>query len=68
MAGKLPQDKSTLLIFYCGGVECMLSHNSAFKAEKLGYTNIRVYSAALRTGQLMARAIRLCGLHQEAAG
>ena len=44
MAAALPQDKSTLLIFYCGGVECMLSHNSAFKAEKLGYTNIRVYA------------------------
>jgi rhodanese-related sulfurtransferase len=40
----LPQDKSTLLIFYCDGPECMLSHNSAYKAEKLGYTNIRVYA------------------------
>lgn len=44
MAGSLPEDKNTLLIFYCGGLECMLSHNSAFKAEKLGYTNIRVYA------------------------
>jgi rhodanese-related sulfurtransferase len=44
-AEKLPADKATLLIFYCGGFECMLSHQSAFKAEKLGYTNIRVYSA-----------------------
>ena len=38
-------DKATLLLFYCGGLECMLSHNSAFKAEKLGYTNIKVYPA-----------------------
>ncbi|RLJ62076.1 rhodanese-like domain-containing protein [Sulfurisoma sediminicola] len=45
LADKLPADKATLLIFYCGGFECMLSHQSAFKAEKLGYTNIRVYSA-----------------------
>ncbi|WP_412480378.1 rhodanese-like domain-containing protein [Azonexus sp. IMCC34839] len=43
-ADQLPQDKNTLLIFYCEGYECMLSHNSAFKAEKLGYTNIRVYA------------------------
>lgn len=43
MVDKLPADKSTLLIFYCGGLECMLSHNSAFKAEKLGYSNIKVY-------------------------
>jgi rhodanese-related sulfurtransferase len=42
-ADKLPEDKSTLLIFYCEGPECMLSHHSAFKAEKLGYTNIKVY-------------------------
>ncbi|MDP2792608.1 MAG: rhodanese-like domain-containing protein [Sulfurisoma sp.] len=44
-ADKLPADKAMLLVFYCGGFECMLSHNSAYKAEKLGYTNIRVYSA-----------------------
>lgn len=39
----LPQDKATLLIFYCEGLECMLSHKGAFKAEKMGYTNIHVY-------------------------
>ena len=44
---KLPEDKLALLIFYCGGLECMLSHNSAFKAEKLGYTNIKVYAAGM---------------------
>jgi len=44
---KLPADKATLLLFYCGGVDCMLSHNSAFKAEKLGYTNIKVYPAGM---------------------
>jgi rhodanese-related sulfurtransferase len=41
----LPPDKSTLLILYCGGTKCMLSHKSAFAAEKLGYTNIKVYAA-----------------------
>ena len=62
MGGSLPQDKSTLLIFYCGGVECMLSHNSAFKAGKLGYTHIRVYAegfpdwAARGTGQAVSAA------------
>jgi rhodanese-related sulfurtransferase len=45
LADKLPADKATLLLFYCGGLDCMLSHNSAFKAEKLGYTNIKVYPA-----------------------
>ena len=40
----LPPDKSKLLIFYCEGPECGLSHKGAFKAEKLGYTNIVVYT------------------------
>lgn len=43
MTDLLPAKKDTLLIFYCEGVECMLSHKSAFKAEKLGYGNIKVY-------------------------
>lgn len=41
----LPEDKSSQLIFYCGGLTCPLSHKSAFKAEALGYTNIKVYAA-----------------------
>lgn len=44
LVDQLPADKSTLLIFYCDGVDCMLSHNSAFRAEKLGYTNVKVYA------------------------
>ena len=41
----LPADKNTRLIFYCGGAHCPLSHQSAWKAEALGYTNIAVYPA-----------------------
>lgn len=44
---KLPADKSTLLLFYCGGIDCMLSHNSAARAEKLGYANIKVYAEGM---------------------
>lgn len=44
MAGMLPENKDELVIFYCGGVKCKLSHKSAFKAEKLGYTNLKVYA------------------------
>ncbi len=44
MKDQLPQDKSMLLIYYCEGPECVLSHNSARKAEALGYTNVRVYT------------------------
>lgn len=44
MKGQLPQDKSMLLIYYCEGPDCVLSHNSARKAEALGYTNVKVYT------------------------
>ncbi len=57
----LPDDKATLLVFYCDGPECILSHNSAFKAEKLGYTNIRVYAAGfpdwIKNGNLHAVSV-----------
>ncbi|MGB5987495.1 MAG: rhodanese-like domain-containing protein, partial [Desulfobacterales bacterium] len=41
---KLPADKETLLIFYCGGLKCKLSHKSARKAEALGYSNVKVFA------------------------
>ena len=44
MTDKLPKDKDALLIFYCGGLKCKLSHKSAKKAEALGYTNIKVFA------------------------
>ena len=57
----LPKDKAQLVIFYCDGPDCILSHNSAFKAEKLGYTNIRVYTGGfpdwIRNGNLHAVSV-----------
>lgn len=43
----LPADKNQLIIFYCGGLQCNLSPGSADKAKKLGYTNIKVYTAGM---------------------
>lgn len=40
---RLPRDKNQLVVFFCGGITCTLSPNSLKKAEKLGYTNVRVY-------------------------
>ena len=45
MTDLLPKDKNTLLIFYCGGFKCKLSHKSAAKAEALGYRNVKVFAA-----------------------
>ena len=44
---KLPADKTKEIIFYCQGPACELSHSSAYKAEKLGYTNIKVYQGGI---------------------
>jgi rhodanese-related sulfurtransferase len=43
----LPADKGAEIIFYCQGPTCDLSAKSAYKAEKLGYTNIKVYEAGI---------------------
>lgn len=40
----LPQDKTTPLVFYCGGLKCTLSSKSAKKAQALGYSNVKVYA------------------------
>lgn len=42
---RLPADKNKEIIFYCQGLNCELSHSSAYKAEALGYTNVKVYAA-----------------------
>lgn len=60
---KLPADKATLLLFYCGGLECMLSHNSAFKAEKLGYTNVKVYAAGMPEWKAKGAQVSVSAAH-----
>lgn len=39
---RLPEDKETLLVFYCGGPLCGLSTMASSQAAAAGYTNIRV--------------------------
>lgn len=41
--GELPTDKSTQLIFYCGGTSCDLSGKSAALALEKGYSNVSVF-------------------------
>jgi len=39
----LPSDKMKTLVFYCGGLSCMLSPKSAAIAVKHGYKDVRMY-------------------------
>jgi rhodanese-related sulfurtransferase len=45
--GLLPADKDALLVFYCGGHHCELSHFSAGEALKMGYKKVRVYAEGI---------------------
>ncbi len=41
----LPTEKSTPLIFYCGGFKCPLSPKGAAKTQKLSYTKVMLFQA-----------------------
>jgi rhodanese-related sulfurtransferase len=41
---ELPQDKSSLLVFYCYNWMCTASHSAAEKAIAAGYANVMVMS------------------------
>ncbi len=56
MVDQLPADKEKLLVFYCGGFSCNLSHKSAAKAIALGYTNVKVFSAGYPAWKEVAKA------------
>lgn len=47
LAAKLPADKSTLIIAYCGNPKCGAYLQAAKAAEKLGYTNVKHMSAGI---------------------
>ena len=47
LAAKLPADKSTPIIAYCGNPKCPAYAAAANAAKKLGYTNIKHMSAGI---------------------
>ena len=47
LAGRFPADKNTPIIAFCGGYKCHKSHAIAFELVKLGYTNVKVYTAGM---------------------
>lgn len=48
LAEKLPADKSTLVVAYCGNEHCGAYRKGAEAAQKLGYTNIKHYSKGIK--------------------
>jgi rhodanese-related sulfurtransferase len=47
LASKLPADKSTLVIAYCGSPKCGAYAQAAKAAKELGYTNVKHMSAGI---------------------
>jgi rhodanese-related sulfurtransferase len=47
LAKALPKDKDTLVVAYCGGPKCTAYKEAAKAAEKLGYKNIKYFSAGI---------------------
>lgn len=47
IASKLPADKNTLVVAYCGGPTCGAYAAAAKAAKELGYTNVKHLSAGL---------------------
>jgi rhodanese-related sulfurtransferase len=50
----LPPDKNALLVFYCSNPLCRKAPNAARRAEKMGYSNVKVMSAGI-SGWLAAK-------------
>lgn len=44
----LGDDKDRLLVFYCGFTKCGRSHNGAWWAKQLGYTNVYRYPGGIK--------------------
>lgn len=47
LAKLLPQDKSALIVAYCGSVYCPAYKSGAEAAQKLGYTNIKHFPGGI---------------------
>ncbi len=47
LASKLPEDKSALIVAYCGSPACSAYIRGAEAAKKLGYTNIKHYAGGI---------------------
>ena len=47
LKAKLPADKKTLIVAYCGGPRCNAYTAAANAAKELGYTNVKHYAPGI---------------------
>jgi rhodanese-related sulfurtransferase len=48
LASVLPQDKTVLVVAYCGNPQCPAYHAAAVAAKKLGYKNVKHLVAGIQ--------------------
>ena len=48
IASLLPEDKSTLVVAYCGSPQCSAYQAAANAAKELGYTNVKHFSGGIK--------------------
>jgi rhodanese-related sulfurtransferase len=51
LAAKLPADKNSLIVAYCGNERCQAYRAGAQAAQKLGYTNVKHYAKGIQGWQ-----------------
>lgn len=60
LAAKLPADKNTLIVAYCGGPMCGAYKAAAKAAQEMGYTNVKHLSAGIsgwtKAGEVLEKA------------
>lgn len=44
----LPPDKTTTLVFYCSNALCRKAPNAAKRAQKMGYTDVKVLASGVK--------------------
>jgi rhodanese-related sulfurtransferase len=48
LSAKLPEDKTALIVAYCGSEKCGAWQAGAEAAARLGYTNVKQYAAGIK--------------------
>ncbi|MBA2481766.1 MAG: rhodanese-like domain-containing protein [Planctomycetes bacterium] len=61
LATKLPKDKSSLIVAYCGSPKCPAYKQAAEAAIALGYTNVKHFSAGISGWKESGAAVEKAG-------
>jgi rhodanese-related sulfurtransferase len=67
LAAKLPKDKASLVVAYCGNPKCTAYKQAAEAAVALGYTNVKHFSGGIAGWKESGAAVEKAAAEQPAA-